>query len=120
MCEQGTGLPQELTESKIQTAKKGGEFLVNHINKVILKDLIPEMCAEYELGTIQKANFVSTDRISIIFTTKPNNASFEADLRIIGTEKFEVFENVINRISLYGRTSDCIKTLNLKNFCYCV
>ena len=120
MCQFGLGSSKNLTSSQKQTIEKGGKFIVDYINDEILKDLIPKVCHKYELGTIVNSHYVKADRVSIIFTTKPNNASFEADIQLLGSDKFKIIENKIDRITLYGKTADCIKNEELKNFCYCV
>ncbi len=56
----------------------------------------------------------------IIFTTEPNNNQFQTKVLLKESNKFEIFENEIERISLYGKTANCIKNEYLKNFCYCI
>ncbi len=56
----------------------------------------------------------------IIFTTEPNNNQFQTKVLLKESNKFEIFENEIERISLYGKTANCIKSEYLKNFCYCI
>ncbi len=56
----------------------------------------------------------------IIFTTEPNNNQFQTKVLLKESNKFEIFENEIERISIYGKTANCIKNEYLKNFCYCI
>ena len=49
----------------------------------MLKGLVPNKCAKYELGNIKNVDYMDdSSKISMSFTTKPNDALFEANLKI--------------------------------------
>ena len=63
-----------------------------------------------------------SSKISMSFTTKPNDALFEANLKIEekdGSEEFQL-SGEINRLSLYGKTADCIDDDYKKYYCFCI
>lgn len=119
ICELGENTENK-TESQIKTSRKGAEFILDQINNVILKELVPHECVKYELFEIKKADFVTHDKVSIIIQTKLNDALFEADLIVKESGKFEIIENNIQRVSMYGKTASCVKSEMLKSYCYCV
>lgn len=119
ICEIGEKI-EKSTESKAKIYEKVAEFILDKINKEILKGLVPNKCVRYELSKIKKADFLTKDRISIMIQTKPDDGIFEADLIVKGSENFEILENNIKRVSIYGTTSWCVKDDDfLKNYCYC-
>lgn len=119
ICELGEKV-KKLSKSQIKTSELGAKFILDQINNVILKGLIPNKCVKYKLIKIGKADFLTKDRISIMIQTKPNDNLFEADLLVKGPGKFEILGNNIQRVSVYAQTSKCVKpNVLLLNFCYC-
>ena len=108
---------------KNKNVVEGAEFLVDYVNNVLLKDY-QDLCIQLNLQSILMAKQFSNyqRKYSVIFTTSPNNATFDATFVRNGLNlfqsKFKLIGN-INRISLYGLTSKCIDNYFLKNYCYC-
>jgi hypothetical protein len=131
LCSCGISLS---TDVNSQIIKKGGEFLLNYINNVLLKDH-HDICMILKLDTIIDAQF-HNKKYSIIFRTSfPSNAVFDASYELIEmkahneklskdeirydeTTKLKLVGRII-RINSYGASSKCINVYWLKNFCYC-
>lgn len=107
------------TEAQIKTYEKATKFIIGEINEVILENLVPSICVRYELKEIRKADYLTKDKISLIIETKPGIGIFEATLLMKMSEEFEVLDYKIQRLSIYGKTSKCVKDAYLKEFCYC-
>ena len=112
-CDQTTDV-----DLRDEVVVNGAEFLVDYINNVLLKQH-REKCAKLHLKSVQMAKKFSAElnKYSIIFTTNPNNATFDATFVVL-QKGFEL-KGSISRISLYGLTSHCIENYFLKNYCYC-
>ncbi|CAF1060233.1 unnamed protein product, partial [Brachionus calyciflorus] len=114
---------------------KAANFMVDYINNQVLKDQ-SKICMELKLSKILDAQIYKNkpEKLSIIFETLPNNATFDGTI-LIGkekssekesntkndnhtTENFKILGKIV-RINSYGLSSSCVKKYHLKNFCYC-
>lgn len=103
-----------------KVATLASEFLVDYINNQLLKSY-SNICVQYKLKAMKSFQVVDKklNKYSIIFETSPNNAVFDALVDVSNdNERFEVIGKV-TRISLYGKTADCMLKYELKNYCYC-
>ena len=113
--------------------KEGARFLIDYINKDLLKNF-SNVCTEVSLLEIKDAKkFSKQDKYSIIFETLPNKAIFDAVFGLssnvsnkttrtttnnIISKKYSVIGK-LSRLNFYGSTANCINDHFLRNYCYC-
>ncbi|XP_045468544.1 uncharacterized protein LOC123676588 isoform X2 [Harmonia axyridis] len=101
-------------------------FTINYLNS-LLKGYA--QCSKLRLKTIRNAQILSHAEKTlkskvqvkdylVSFETLPGDGSFEATVRIWGTEKLELI-GTVSRLNLYGKQSACITDFHLKLYCYC-
>ena len=125
MCSCLMNPKEKLSEDDSRVANIASYFLVDHINNDILKKY-SKQCVRYELKSLKDFRIIDTrvNKYSIIFETSPNNAVFDGlvTVRDINSpdiaKKFQVVGKIV-RVSLYGNTSSCMTSYDLKNYCYC-
>lgn len=98
---------------------------VKHINTKLLNGFL-NVCRKWYDPTILFAQVTTGVRhkrpyedFLVSFDVEPNRARFEATLHRYNTSNTFVVEETIFRASLYGSTSHCVDTVELKNYCYC-
>lgn len=110
----------ELSATDLKIINQAAQFLVRHINEVLLGDY-KDICVPLQLKRISDAEVVDSKlaKYSVIFETIPNGAIFDGMVvRKNVTDNFELV-GLISRVNLYGSTSKCMQSYFLKNYCYC-
>ena len=114
--------------------KEGAQFLIDYINKNLLKKF-SNVCTELTLLKINNAKkFLKQEKYSIIFETLPNKAIFDGIFALsskvlnkttttittnsIISNKYSVIGK-LSRLNFYGSTANCINDHFLRNYCYC-
>ncbi len=104
------------TQSDPKLVAKAAKFLVNLINKYLRN--YENLCSKVVLTKILDSKKIyNVNKYSLIFETSPNSAVFDATVLVKGG--FELVGK-ITRLNMYGRTSYCMDSLFLKNYCYCI
>jgi len=110
----------DLKDLDLKTMNLGAQFLVQHINEVILVEH-RNNCVPLEFKRISDVQIVDDKlaKYSIIFETTPNGAIFDG--MVIHNKETNEFQliGLISRVNLYGSTSKCMESYFLKNYCYC-
>lgn len=97
---------------------------VDYINNMLSKY---EDCVNLTLSNVtsarlhshsEKMKFLAKD-YTIIFSTNPSDALFEATVRLNEIRKTYNVIGTISRINLYGSQSHCVSNFQIKLYCYC-
>jgi hypothetical protein len=123
-----------LMDTSSEIIQQGAQFIMNLINNVYLQKY-KDKCIELKLDKVLRAERfkLNENKYSIIFETKPSNATFDATFIANKAHGFSVksffdsqsieapFSMVgdVIRINKYGQTSNCVSNYFVKNFCYC-
>ena len=122
-CEEG-GVPSHFCACNIKyeahsdpkIVDEAAKFLINSINKLLRN--YENLCSKVVLTKILDSKKIyNVNKYSLIFETSPNNAVFDATVSV--KEGFELVSK-ITRLNMYGRTSYCVDSIFLRNYCYCI
>ncbi len=102
---------------------KLGEILVEKLNMIVMEK-IPVKCQKWKFQRIITYDELldrSTGKISYLVGIQVEpKATFRGELsNSTSEEKFSVIR-IPERTSLYGKTADCLKDTELKEFCHCL
>jgi hypothetical protein len=81
-----------------------------------------DLCAIYSLDKIVSIKKMLKNKIDIyqfVVIAQPGDSWFEANLVIKNENNAEIYGEV-NRLSLYGKSANCMNNSFLRNFCYCL
>ena len=104
------------TQSDPKIIDEAAKFLINLINKFLRN--YEHLCSKVILTKILDSKKIyNANKYSLIFETSPNGAVFDATVSV--KEGFELVGK-ISRLNMYGRTSYCVDSIFLRNYCYCI
>ncbi len=99
-----------------------GKFLVEKLNKMI-SEKIPNMCYEWQFKNVITYEEIldrATGKVSYLVgvVADPARATFKGEL--VKTDNNFTVKGIVERTSMYGKTADCLKGMELREFCYCL